>query len=56
MHRNVTHNKCYTTFKDFSTAMLKFLRKEVPKNWHTYCDEVTDNFRVIDPKEFRIIG
>ena len=20
-----------------------------------YCDEVTDNFRVIDPKEFRII-
>jgi transposase len=56
MHRNVTHNKCYATFKDFSTAMLKFLREDVPKSWGTYCDEVTDNFRVIDPKEFRIIG
>jgi transposase len=56
MHRNVTHNKCYATFKDFSAAMLKFLREDVPKNWRTFCDEVTDNFRVIDPKEFRIIG
>ena len=56
MHRNVTHNKCYATFKDFSIAMLKFLREDVPKNWCTYRDEVTDNFRVIDPKEFRIIG
>jgi hypothetical protein len=27
----------------------------VPRNWRTYCDEVTDNFRVIDPKKFRII-
>ena len=56
MHRNVTHNKCYATFKDFSAAMLKFLREDVPRNWRTYCDEVTDNFRVIDPKEFRIIA
>ncbi len=37
--------------------MLKFLREDVPKNWCTLLgDEVTDNFRVIDPKEFRIIG
>jgi transposase len=55
MHRHTTHNKCYTTFKDFSTAMLNFLRDDVPGNWRTYCDEVTDNFRVIDPKKFRII-
>jgi hypothetical protein len=27
----------------------------VPGNWRTYCDEVTDNFRVIEPKKFRII-
>jgi hypothetical protein len=27
----------------------------VPRSWRTYCDEVTDNFRVIDPKKFRII-
>jgi transposase len=56
MHRHITHNKCYGTFKDFSTAMLTFLREEVPKNWGDYCDEVTDNFRVITPTEFRIIA
>lgn len=55
MHRHTTHNKCYATFKDFSIAMLNFLRNDVPRNWPTYCDEVTDNFRVIDPKKFRII-
>ena len=31
--------------------MLKFLRDDVPRNWRTYCDEVSDNFRVIDPGE-----
>jgi len=36
--------------------MLNFLRYEVPRNWDIFCDEVTDNFRVINPKEFRIIG
>jgi DDE superfamily endonuclease len=56
MHRHITHNKCYATFREFSTAMLTFLREEVPKNWHDYCDEVTDNFRVITPTEFRIIA
>jgi hypothetical protein len=55
MHRLTTHKKCYATFKDFSTAMLNFLRDDVPGNWRTYCGEVTDNFRVIDPKKFRII-
>jgi hypothetical protein len=28
----------------------------VPRNWRTYCDEVTDNFRIINPTEFRIIA
>ena len=56
MHRHITHNKCYATFREFSTAMLTFLREEVPKNWHHYCDAVTDNFRVINPTEFRIIA
>jgi len=55
MHRHTTHNKCYSCFKDFSIAMLRFLRDDVPRNWRTYCDEVSDNFRIIDPKKFRII-
>jgi len=56
MHRHTTHNKCYATFKEFSAAMLTFLRDCVPKNWCTYCDEVSDNFRVINPKDFRILA
>jgi transposase len=56
MHRHATHNKCYATFREFSAAMLTFLREDVPANWREWCDEVTDNFRVINPKEFRIIA
>lgn len=56
MHHHITHNKCYPNFKDFSIAMLAFLRNDVPRNWRAYRDEVTDNFRIIDPKEFRIIA
>jgi len=29
MHRHTTHNKCYSSFKDFSIAMLNFLRDDV---------------------------
>jgi transposase len=56
MHRRVTHNKCYATFREFSAAMLTFLRDTVPANWRTLCDEVSDNFRVITPTDYRIIA
>ena len=56
MHRHVTHNECYETFAEFSDAMLRFLREEVPRKGHIYCDEVTDNFRIISPKDFRILA
>ena len=36
--------------------VLHFLRDDVPRNWRTYCDEVTDNFRIINPTKFRIIA
>ena len=55
MHKNVTHNQCYATYNDFCNAVLHFLRKEVPKNWAKFCDSVTDNFRVIDPADFRVL-
>jgi transposase len=55
MHKNVTHNKCYAKFNGFCGAMLTFLREEVPKNWGSYRDTVTDNFRVINPKDFRVV-
>ena len=55
MHRNITHNKSYAKFKDFCDAILNFLRDEVPKNWNLYCDSVTDNFRIINPADFRVL-
>ncbi len=55
MHANVTHNRCYATFNDFCAAMLGFLNENVPRNWSTLCDDVSDNFRVISPKDFRIL-
>ena len=56
MHKHITHNTCHETFKDFREAILTFLREEVPRNWRLYCDEVTDNFRIISPKDFRILA
>jgi hypothetical protein len=35
--------------------MLDFLRNKVPKNWKRFRDSVTDNFRVISPKDFRVL-
>ena len=55
-HKHITHNRCYEKFADFSDAFLTFLREEVPRNWHLHCDAVSDNFRVISPKDFRILA
>jgi transposase len=55
MHRNVTHNKTYETCAQFADAALRFLREKVPHNWPDFCDTVTDNFRVINPKDFRVV-
>jgi transposase len=55
MHKHVTHNKCYATARDFADATLGFLRQTVPKHWADFRDSVTDNFRIISPKDFRVI-
>jgi len=56
MHKHVTHNKCYATCAQFADAALGFLRQKVPENWRDYADSVSDNFRVISPKEFRVMA
>lgn len=56
MHRHVTHNRCYATFQDFSAAILAFLRDTVPDKWHALCDRITDNFQIINPTKYRVIG
>jgi transposase len=55
MHRNVTHNETYETCAQFADAALGFLRDKVPRNWADFCDSVADNFRVINPKDFRVM-
>ena len=56
MHKNMTHNKCYNTYNEYAQAMLGFLREDVPKKWYEFRSTVTDNFRVINPKEFRVVA
>ena len=55
MHEHTTHNRCYATFNQFANAILGFLRHTVPKNWAELCDQVTDNFRIIIPENFRVL-
>ena len=43
------------TCGQFADATLNFLRDKVPKNWRSFRDSVTDNFRVINPKDFRVL-
>ena len=56
MHKKVTHNKCYATCTDFADATLGFLRQKVPRRWPEFRDSVTDNFRIISPKDFRVMA
>lgn len=56
MHRHVTHNRCHPTFAEFKTAVLDFLRDEVPRKWRVFRDTVTDNFRIITPANFRVLA
>jgi len=39
----------YASLREFAQVILTFLRNTVPKNWHKFCDQITDNFRVINP-------
>jgi transposase len=56
MHKNVTHNKCHDTRSEFAEAALHFLREEVPRKWAEFRSTVTDNFRIISLKAFRLVG
>jgi len=56
MHKHITHNKTYAKFRDFADAILGFLRDDVPRRFDQFSSTITDNFRVIDPKDFRIVA
>ena len=56
MHHWISHNKCYDTFREYADAILHFLKVDVPRRFGEFSSRITDNFRVIDPKNFRIVG
>jgi len=55
MHKHLTHNRSYATYRVFAEVTLKFLRENVPRRWPEFRDTVTDNFRIIDPRNFRVL-
>ena len=56
MHKHLTHNRSWRDFRAFADAVLWFLRDKVPNRWDDFRDSVTDNFRVINPKDFRLVA
>jgi len=55
MHKHLTHNRCFSSMRAFQREVLTFLRHTVPANWDAFCDAVSDNFRVRNPNDFRIL-
>jgi hypothetical protein len=55
MHRNVTHNKTYEDLRPIRRCGAQFPARKSARNWADFCDSVTDNFRVINPKDFRVV-
>lgn len=55
MHKYVTHNQFYPTFKGFTKAIEAFFNETIPKKWHDFRDIVTDNFRIISFNNFRVL-
>jgi hypothetical protein len=51
----MTHNRCHSKYREFAEEVLEFLRETVPVRWSEFRDSVTDNFRVIDPRDFRVL-
>ncbi len=55
MHKAVTHNQCYATYSAFCSAVLRFLRDDVPAQWNELRDTATDNVHVIRAENFPIV-
>ena len=54
-HEWVTHSKYYETFESFTDAIFEFFEKALPENWNTFRDTITDNYRVISIRQYKII-
>ncbi len=55
MHREVTHNRFYANFDLFTKAIDHFFKQRLPREWTTWRDTITDNFRIISHRDFRVL-
>ena len=56
MHQHVTHNRYYEDFRTFAEAVMRFFTTTLPQGWSTIRDTVNDNFHIIRPEKFRVVG
>lgn len=56
MHQHVTHNRYYEDFRTFAEAIMRFFKTTLPEKWRTIRDTVNDNFHIIRPEKFRVVG
>jgi hypothetical protein len=47
--KNITHNKYYADFKDFSAAISKFLYYDINKLTDVLPQRLKDNFHILKP-------
>ncbi|MGZ9091617.1 MAG: transposase [Rhodoplanes sp.] len=55
MHKHVTTNATPPAPNSPTRPSISY-GNPVPRNWADLCDSVTDNFRVISPKDFRVMA
>jgi transposase len=56
MHEHVTHNRYYDSFRAFAEAIMRFFKTTLPQSCRTIRDTVSDNFHIIRPEKFRVVG
>jgi len=55
MYEHVTHNRYYSTQKQFADAILRFFRETITIEWKNFRDQVTDNFRITSNEQFQVL-
>ncbi|MCP5039292.1 MAG: IS630 family transposase, partial [Rhodobacteraceae bacterium] len=56
MHEHITHNRHHQDFAAFAEAITDFFKRTLPEKAYLWRDTITDNFRVISQKQYRLIG
>ena len=46
----------YEDFRTFAEAIMRFFTTTLPQGWGIIRDTVNDNFHIIRPEKFRVVG